>query len=145
LATQVLECVKLYESTVMHYDDANWVEKLETLRMCIYFDTEAERQSAIAANESPETFQYKRSTYRMGQDRCRLAEGIQGTEVKHMKWTPEDSSLELQLVETHAPTAHTMGTTSYINLLLVFEPIAMPPPLPPLPKRAKRTAAANSD
>jgi hypothetical protein len=69
---------------------------------------------------------YKRSLHKRPQDRCRLASGIETAEVKHIKWSPADATVELQLVETFEPTDHTMGTTSYTNLLLHFEEVCAP-------------------
>ena len=137
---QVWDCVEAYETTAVHYDELEWVEKIDTLRMCRYFETEAERQKAIEDNENEETFKYKRSLYQVSQDRCKLADGmIELADVRHIQWK-DSSSLELQLVETHPPTDHTMGTTSYVNLLLLFESVVEPPT-----KRAKKTVSFDSE
>ncbi len=55
---QVWDCIKSFESTAEHYNEADWVEKFNLLYRGL--DTDDEIQRAVNANENKESFRYDR-------------------------------------------------------------------------------------
>ncbi len=120
---KVWDCILAYETEEVRYDDFDWEDKFEAI---FGFDSEEQREEIVRKN-ALDDFNYKRSSHLKLQDNCRLAASLQDAQVKHLKWNPEEMSLELQLVETHEGCSRTLATTNYFHLFLKFEEICFAP------------------
>ena len=130
---KVWDCIRVYETEEVRYDEADWEEKFEAIYR---FDSAKERERAVRENGDENTFKYNRSNHIKPRDNCRLSASLKGAMLKHLKWTPEEATLELQIVETHEGSSRSMATTNYYNLFLKFEPVHMSPLLPGLKRKA---------